>query len=93
GDLTLKVAPEGNVVSYEAEVIPSAGRAREHTIVLDVFDPAGEKNRLYSRNVPAKSGKAKGRIEFSLEGESGPWRLTFTEAASGISKSVEVMVP
>jgi len=92
-DLDVEVEPEGNVVKFTAEVKVSKGKPKEHTIVLDVFDPAGVKNRLYSRNVLARRGRASGKVEFSLEGESGIWKLRFTEAASGIYKSVEIMVP
>ena len=92
-DLDVTVEPQGNVVKFAAAVKVSKGAPREHTIVLDVMDSAGVKNRLYSRNVLAKRGKASGKVEFSLEGESGIWKLCLTEAASGISKSVEVMVP
>jgi hypothetical protein len=92
-DLIVSGQAADNVVEYSVEVIPSEGKARRHTIVLEAVSPSGEVNHLYSRNVPAKGGKAAGRIIFSLENEDGMWTLKFTEAASGIAKSVEVLVP
>jgi len=91
-DLAAFAEAAGNRVSYDMEVIASSGKPREHTVVLEVTSPSGELNRLYSRNILAKGGRAHGEILFSLEGESGTWTLRFTEAASGISKLVEVVV-
>ncbi len=91
-DLDVSAKPTGNVVRFTVEIKVSKGHAKEHAIVLDVFDPSGKKSPLYSRNLLAKRGKATGSIHFSLEGESGLWRLSFTEAASGIKKTAEVLV-
>jgi hypothetical protein len=58
-----------------------------------VTSPSGEVNPFYSSNLSAKGGRASGKISFSIEGESGTWALRFTEAASGITRRVEVNVP
>jgi hypothetical protein len=91
--LDVSVRPAGNVVKYDFQIGVSRGKARRHAVALEVTDPSGERSVVYSKNLLARGGKAKGEIRFSLEGESGVWKLKFTEAASGISRSVEVMVP
>ncbi len=92
-DMDIEVEPGGNLVSFAVEVLASKGTPKLHTIVMDVMDSEGVRHPLYSRNLQATRGKVSGSVEVSLEGESGIWKLAFTEAASGISKSVEVMVP
>ena len=92
-DLRVFVEAQANRVEYDVETIVSDGKPREHTVAMEVVSPAGEVNRLYSANILAKGGRAHGRILFGFEGESGAWTLMFTEAASGITKSVEVIVP
>jgi len=92
-DMRVRMEALANVVDYSFEVVASDGKPREHTVVLEVMNSAGHKNPLYSKNIRARNGKADGRIRFSLEGETGAWTLRFTEAASGITKSVEVLVP
>ena len=92
-DLVVNVKQDGNTVEYDVAVIPSKGAARQHTVVLTATSPSGEASPIYSQNLAAKGGRATGRIAFSLENEDGAWTLKFTEAASGITKSVEVLVP
>ena len=92
-DLKVAMAVENNVVEYGVEVVVSGGKPRRHTVALKVVSPSGETSPIYSVNMTAKGGKAKGKVKFSLEGDSGGWKFVFTEAASGIRKAVEVMVP
>ncbi len=103
-DLAVLIEGTGNRVDYEAQVIVGGtaggsaraamdGKPREHVVIVEAVDPAGRVNPLYSGNVRAPRGRARGTILFSLEGEGGPWTLRFTEAASGITKSVEVIMP
>ena len=91
-DLRAKAGSSANVITYEVEVVPSQGKARQHAVVLEAISPSGEANPLYSANLAARAGRASGEITVSLEGESGTWTLRFTEAASGLTKAIQVVV-
>ena len=86
GGLSLSVtggrAP-GRALSYQAKV--TAGRARPvgHALKVEVFGPDGEKRHLYSGNIDAPAGSAKGAFRLALNDAKGTWRIALTDVFSG----------
>ncbi|UCC68812.1 MAG: beta-galactosidase, partial [Armatimonadota bacterium] len=73
----------GEVVRYEAKVKAGAVRPVRHVLKLEVFGPGGKKRPLYSRNVDARGGAAKGEFRLALNDAAGKWRLVVTDVFSG----------
>jgi hypothetical protein len=59
---------------------------------LEVYDPAGNLNALYTRTVACDGGRAELAIPFALDDASGEWRVRAVEAVSGHSDEARVTV-
>ncbi len=82
----------GEAIRYEAKVRVGRARPARHVFKVEVFGPDGEKRDLYSGNVEARGGIARGGIRLALNDTPGRWRLAVTDAFSGEAAAKSWMV-
>ena len=89
----------GQLVGYNIQIeidpqAPSVTPAMpgNHTLRMELIDPDGQTSSIYSRNITAESGKAKGIIPFALSDKKGTWRIRLKDLTSGAKTATSFVV-
>jgi hypothetical protein len=86
GELKPRYRP-GEEVKYKAAVAVSKGKAGDHVLRLEVFDPDGRLVPCYTKNVLAASGRYDDSVPLVLNEKAGPWTIKVTDVTTKVSKS------
>lgn len=90
-----QVAP-GRSVSFDVAV--QTPQPQEHVIHVQVFAPDGSERPEYAHNLvtgtlgSAQAGRAAGEVHFAFNDSFGQWRITATDAATGVSAATHVQL-
>lgn len=93
-DLKLAADLAGGAIALTAQIVlgdPKA-EAATHVLHVEVRDPSGCVRRKYSRSVIAPKGRLRDRIFLGLNAQSGTWRVTVRDVASGMQQSCTVSI-
>ena len=90
-DLAERTA-DGQLVAGRIALEADRTVSPHHVFHVEVFDPTGEEEMLYRRNVDAPGGKASFRILLPLDAAPGKWRVIVREALTGIQVETSFLV-
>ena len=93
GGVTAAVRVGDGRLATVAAVVQTAGApAGTHCLHIEVDNPAGKPAPWYTRNVLAPRGKASFTLPFALSDAAGKWRVRITDAATGKTTVVAVVL-
>ncbi len=75
-------------IKLENDTVP-VGR---HVLNLRVSDPAGRSEWLFLKNTVTKNGTGEFKLPLALNAPEGLWRITVTDAATGVKSAVTIYV-
>ena len=71
--------------------VPTTAKAC-HPVLVEVYDPAGRKSRLYSGVCDAKGGAGTYAFRTALNDPAGTWRVVATDYVTGKSSAASAVV-
>ena len=94
--VTAQGATAGAEVKVAVSVALPAGAKACHPVLVEVYDPAGKKSRLYSGVCDAKGGTGTYAFRTALNDPTGTWRVVATDYITGKTASAsfaQTLVP
>jgi hypothetical protein len=84
-EVNVENAERGKTVSISVKVTAD-GKPERHVVHVEVYEPEGERNYFYTKNVNVVNGEGKLVIHTALNDPAGKWTVNAREVVSGIEK-------
>lgn len=82
----------GEIVNLEAKIKASSNIPGSHVIRVELQDPTGKIDPVYSQNIYMPDGNGHIKFQFSFNDRSGKWKLTVKDIASSFKAEKTIIL-
>ncbi len=82
----------GEVVNLEAKIKASSNNICPHVIRVELQDPSGKIDPVYSQNIYLPDGNGHIKFQFAINSRPGKWKLTVKDIASAFKVEKQIIL-